>query len=102
MLEKLANATRVEYTFTNGDIAILEKVANSWTYKCVGNNVPAYSGEPKTFNTFEQAVLHLIDRQQTILEDEVESLMMFADDVRVYWNSQKLRTAVVENLRKVR
>lgn len=102
MLKKFVNATHVEYTFTNGDIAILKKVANGWTYKCVADNECTHLGESKIFNTFEQAVQYLIDRQQSVLEDEIDALMMFADDIRVYWNSQKLRATVVANLRELR
>ena len=102
MLEKFANAKHVEYTFDDGDFAVMRKVPNGWNYVCMDGNECTYFGEPKIFKTFEDVIMHLVDCQEKVLLAYVEEIQKFANSISVDWNHEKLQSIVIANLKIVR
>ena len=102
MLEKFANAKHVEYTFDDGDFAVMRKAPNGWSYVCMDGNECTYFGDPVMFPTFDAVVHHLVECQKNVLKAYADEIQKFSNSVVVYWNDEKLRSIVVANLKLVR
>lgn len=100
-MEKFANAKHVEYTFDDGDFAVMKKVSNGWSYVCLDGNECTYFGEPKIFKTFEDVIQHLVECQGKVLQAYADEIKRFANKVEVDWSEEKLRAIVVANLKLV-